>query len=615
MLKKFSNAFILLILFQLFIQQELVAQSTAPDFTWAKNFGGTGNDGSYDVAIDNAGNIIATGSFENTISFGTFQLTASQGSIDIFVAKFNSNGDVIWAKSAGGSDYDRGYAVAVDNQNNIVITGTFGGRAFFDSLSVLSNGNSDIFIAKYSPSGSILWVTNFGDQGGYEYGFDITTDHLNNILVTGQSQSFGAIPVPVLILTLKYSSQGIFQWAAVASGPNYNSSGYGIAVNSTNDVFVVGCAADSVTFSQSVTTVADPGGDAFLAKYSSNGVFNWVRQAGFNNNNDQGGAVTVNDNDEIFVVGHFRETASFGGNITLTPVGSTDIFVAKYDQLGNPIWARQDSLPDETLGSGISLDKAGNISVIGSIYTPQTESNSIVVERYSKDGKILWNKPIATSPSYGFPGGIRNDANGDIVMSGSYYSLTLQTQDIIIGKLPAPDLVPGINPLDFGIVEVGGSVTNTLSFSNTKAADLFLQSVTLSGPDAADFSIVTGFPQIISAQQSVNVDLQFSPLSTGLKNAYLIIESDAPTSPDTVFLSGTGSLPFITLSSDSMNFGTVQIPDSTDLNLTITNLSSIDIDISNLQITNSEFKLINQVLPDTIHPDENRILQIRFKPH
>jgi len=609
MIKKFLSTITLLIL-QIFFPQEFYAQSLAPDFIWAKNFGGTGFDGSTDVTVDNSGNIIATGYFDSTMAFGSFQLT-SFGGADIFIVKYNSDGDVIWARSAGGSEFDRGYSVTTDDFDNIIVTGTFSGLALFSPFEVQTNGNSDVFVAKYSTDGSVIWVVNYG-AGGYEYGFDVTTDNLNNILVTGTSQNFGSVALPFLIFVLKYNPQGIQQWANTAGGLNGNNSGYGVAANSNNDVFVVGCFADSVNFSGTILN-ADPGGDVFLAKYSANGIFNWVRQAGFNNNNDQAGGIVIDENDDLYITGHFRDVALFG-NFTLTPVGSTDIFIAKYDQLGNPIWVKQDSLLTDSYGTGVSLDAAGNISVIGSSIA-QTENNSILIERFSKDGELLWNKLIATSPSYGFPGGITNDSNGDIIVSGSYYSTITQTLDILVGKLPSPVLLPSLNPFDFGIVEVGGSLSNTLSFSNTSSANLFLFNAVLAGANPEDFSMLNSFPQIISPQQSINIDIEFSPSSAGLRNAFLIIESDAPTSPDTVFLTGTGESSSITLSTDTLNFGNVEIPDSSDLNLTVSNLSSFDIIINNLQITNSEFKLINPSVPDTIHSSENRLLTIRFIPN
>ena len=613
MIKTFLKLFALLFILKVFLQPELCAQPLAPDFTWANNYGGTGSDGSFDIVADHAGNIIAAGSFENTISFGSFQLTATSQTLDIFVAKFNSDGEVIWAKSAGGGDYDRAYGVTVDEFDNIIVTGTFNGRAFFDTSSILSNGNADIFIAKYSPGGSLQWVINYGTEGGYEYAFDIATDDLNNILVTGTSQTFGAVALPILILTLKFNAQGLQQWESAAGGLNFNNSGYGIAVNSNNDVFITGCAADSVTFSATSYTIADPGGDIFIAKYDANGVFNWVEQAGFNNNNDQGGAITINENDDLFVTGHFREAATFGGNITLTPTDNADIFVAKYNQFGDLLWVKQDSLIDASYGTGISLDAAGNISVIGSYFLSQQENNSILIERYNNDGEQLWYKIIGTSPSSGYPGGIDNDENGDIVFSGYYFSLQSQTQDIIVGKLPAPNLIPGLNPIDFGIVEVGGSSPNILSLSNTTLANLFLFSIILEGPDAGDFSILSSYPQTIPPQDLLNVDLQFSPLSEGTKNAYLIIESDAPTSPDTVFLTGIGGVPSLSLSTDSLNFGSVLISDSLDLDLLVSNLSTIDIFFFSFQLNGSEFTFITQ-LPDTIHSDEAIPVTIRFTP-
>jgi len=91
-------------------------QSNPLDFLWAKRATGPGNDFSDGAAVDSAGNVYLTGFFaSSTVSFDSFSLTKpSAGSSDIFVTKYNSSGNAVWAKRAGGTKLDYSYGIAVD---------------------------------------------------------------------------------------------------------------------------------------------------------------------------------------------------------------------------------------------------------------------------------------------------------------------------------------------------------------------------------------------------------------------------------------------------------------------------------------------------------------------
>ena len=159
------------LLFQV-IHFEIHAQ--APDFVWAKRAGGTEPDAASRIAVDANGNSYVTGIFRGTASFGTTELTSS-GSTDIFIAKYDATGNVLWAKQAGGKDIDAGKNIEVDGNGNSYITGEFLGTATFDNITINSSGNYDAFIAKYDPSGNLLWVKKSGGAG-LEVGRGIAVD-------------------------------------------------------------------------------------------------------------------------------------------------------------------------------------------------------------------------------------------------------------------------------------------------------------------------------------------------------------------------------------------------------------------------------------------------------
>jgi len=163
----------------------------------------TGSDFGHAITTDSAGNIIISGTTE---SFGAvFQ--------DVFVAKYSPSKELLWNVTWGGSGRDQGYGVAVDSTDNIIVTGV--------TDSVGSSG-SNALILKHSPSGEKLWNTTWGGAN-YECAYGVSADSANNIVVTGYTNSSGAGLDDVFVA--KYSSSGVLIWSQTW-GEDYNDQGY-----------------------------------------------------------------------------------------------------------------------------------------------------------------------------------------------------------------------------------------------------------------------------------------------------------------------------------------------------------------------------------------------------
>lgn len=140
------------------------------------------------IAVDNLDNIVTTGRFIGTISIGSEEIS-SPGNYDIFVLKFNSSGDVLWARTAGGNGFDAAEGLTVDAHNNIYISGFIRETAIFganeaNETTVTSNGDSDIFFAMLYPDGNLSWVIAAGSNG-LEIGTSVGTDSFGNVYGTG----------------------------------------------------------------------------------------------------------------------------------------------------------------------------------------------------------------------------------------------------------------------------------------------------------------------------------------------------------------------------------------------------------------------------------------------
>jgi PKD repeat protein len=135
---------------------------------WAKRIGRgspvDGDDRITGVATDSAGNVIVTGQMFGSVDLGA-GVVAGYGGLDTFVVKYTQTGTFSWARHIGGTGDDMGYGVAVDSNDNVLVTGSFNGTADFVGATLTSRGFSDGFVAKYDPTGATLWAKQLGGSG------------------------------------------------------------------------------------------------------------------------------------------------------------------------------------------------------------------------------------------------------------------------------------------------------------------------------------------------------------------------------------------------------------------------------------------------------------------
>ncbi|HPI42519.1 MAG TPA: SBBP repeat-containing protein [Candidatus Cloacimonas acidaminovorans] len=429
------------------------------DWHWAKKAGGTGGDYCRSIAVDDNGNSYVTGVFEGSATFGTTTLTSS-GQYDIFVAKMDINGNWLWAKKAGGTSYDYGLGITVDANGNSYVTGYFLESATFGATTLTSSGNEDIFIAKLDINGNWLWAKKAGGTS-YDYGCCIAVDDNGNSYITGffcsSSCSFGNTTLTSSgsddIFVAKLDSNGNWLWAKKAGGQS-NDGGRSITVDDNGNSYVTGDFSGSATFG--TTTLTSSGYydyDIFVAKLDINGNWLWAKKAG-GQSNDGGRSITVDDNGNSYITGCFWGSATFGAT-TLTSSGDLDIFVAKLDINGNWLWAKQAGGTDFDYGYGIAVDDNGNSYVTGYFRSSATFGTTtltssgyedIFVAKLDSSGNWLWAKK-AGGTSYDKGYSIAVDVNGNSYVIGyfsgsaTFGTTTLTSSgdtDIFISKIGIP---------------------------------------------------------------------------------------------------------------------------------------------------------------------------------
>ncbi len=342
----------------------------AGQLQWVKSAGGGGNEFGFGIAADTGGNVYITGIYHTTTTFENTTFT-SAGNSDLYIAKYSTNGIMQWVRSAGGPNNDLGNSIAVDAAGNAYITGYFQGTATFGTTTVTSTPLpfDDILIAKYTTDGNFQWVKSAGGSGG-DFGFDIAADSGGNVYVTGTYSGtafFDGTPLTsegtVDMFLAKYNTNGGKEWVRSAGGSSIERA-QGVAVDGNGNVYISGTFMETVRFENKYVTSSGVF-DIFIAKYSANGSVQWLRSAGGINYEDARG-IAVDAAGSVYFTGYFNTSIMFGGT-SLVSAGYNDLYVAKYSTNGDFEWATSAGGTNDDYGQGIALDASGNVFVVGNL--------------------------------------------------------------------------------------------------------------------------------------------------------------------------------------------------------------------------------------------------------
>ncbi len=416
--------------------------SQAPNWTWAKSaIGGGAAAFGISITIDANGNSYVTGRFDSTMTFGSAILN-SVGQ-DIFVAKYDPSGNVIWATSATGIGDGGVNAISVDLNGNVFITGYFGGATLTFGSTVLTNGGTgtaqDIFIAKYNTSGTLLWAHNPVGTGNIG-AIDICTDALGNSYITGSFYSpivtFGTFTLSISnggVYFVKYDPSGNVLLAVNSGGAGSDGDGYGIVSDASGNIYVAGNFQSNITFGSTILTNLGSI-DIFITKFDSGGNLVWAKSAGGAAEEDVYG-MSIDSAGNTYLTGFFLSTTlAFGLTSPLTNAGGQDIFIAKYDPSGTAVWAKSAGGTGDEEGRGINIGHDGNVSITGfynsssmtfsSNTITNNGGNDIFVTKYnSSTGIVIWSVGVGnTGVEIAF--GISTDINGDTYITGGFSSPT-----------------------------------------------------------------------------------------------------------------------------------------------------------------------------------------------
>lgn len=220
---------------------------------WARSFDRPESASPRSIAIDSSGNIVLPGFFAGNLNFGGSTLsTSGSPNYDVFLAKFSSLGAHLLSRQFGGPMADTNTGVAIDSNDNIVITGGFRGTVEFgcpNKVVSAAADNMDVYVAKYSLAGACLWAKGYGGAGILHEGTDVTVSHDGSVGVTGyfcDSISFdgrtftsasGCPKMDAFLLRLDAEGRHL---ASTRDGGLGSDGAQGVAESSDGRLFVIG---------------------------------------------------------------------------------------------------------------------------------------------------------------------------------------------------------------------------------------------------------------------------------------------------------------------------------------------------------------------------------------
>jgi hypothetical protein len=354
-------------------------------FDWLQHAGGSSWDLATDLVIDKNKNIYLTGGFNRVAYFGTDSVV-SKGDRDIFVAKYDSTGTLLWLTSAGGKDYDNSMNIRLDNQNNVYVAGNFTDTSYFASDSIISELYIDNFIVKYSSSGEYLWVKHIPAEtrannlfiNTFDNGFFYSGSFYDKIIFGNDTLTANG---ETDIFVAKYSQEGDYQSSYTFGGPSADKL-RDIELKDTC-LYITAEFEEEITF-DSTTFYSYGNTDVFTAKLDFSENVIWAtHQAGFYV--DKAKSLALDNDGNVFVSGEFDDIIYFGEDSLITN-GVNDIFIAKYDNSGVYQWAKHLGSVFNEYAYTILTGNFGDVYVSGTFKGEMTDgSHQLVTGNYETD--------------------------------------------------------------------------------------------------------------------------------------------------------------------------------------------------------------------------------------
>lgn len=371
---------------------KLKTSSTSYCFEWDDIWGGLSADlGTGGIAIDNNGFIYITG---DTYSFGS-------GQYDIYIIKYDPNGNRIWTRFWGTSTQEHASDITLDSSGDIYITGHQGSSGYH------------LLLLKYNSDGDYQWHSTW-DQATWDEGCGVIVDEFGNIYVTGRTTDD--------FVLWKFDSIGGLIWSKINT-----SLQSGLVIGKDESGFIYTSGTDS--------------NNVYLSKYYPNGTIIWNRFWG-GGDTEWVFDIAVDNSSNIYLTGG---TYSYGA-------GGIDTYIIKYNCSGSKLWDITWGTPYDEMCHGIALDNLGNIFLTGDA-SKQDLKRDTFIAKFDWNGTLAWDDKwggLELDDGYG----IALDIKGSIYVTGTTNSFGAGDHDVFILKFSSCKTQEPSNTVRFSIIEL-----------------------------------------------------------------------------------------------------------------------------------------------------------------
>jgi hypothetical protein len=477
----------------LFLLLSNITQAQIGDVAWATCTGGEVSfEKPRDTATDSDGNIYITGYFDKTINFGNIVLN-SPFTTGIFLAKYSSSGNIIWAKSfQSGGSLNKGFGLTTDNTGNVYLSGSFNGaNLILGSVTLTQNsGYTSQFVVKLDSNGNAIWGRAIASPSGTiaQRDNDIAVDSNGAVIMAGNYYGGCIIngtqitSIGVGAYIIKYDAEGTLQWYRYPTGATTIRA---IALDGSNNIYFTGDNSGKMSLGPNNF----PTLGIFTGKYNTSGDLAWLKQGVRDYSVLGSGSVysfdiNADDSGNSVITGTYSGSISFSGNtLTETPIVLTppvnNSFVVKYDNSGNVLWAKKAiATPVPTMnthvrGTKVQFDNNGNVYICGITNTEINFDNIILthdndlpvpimfIARYNAQGNVNWAKKVCIS---------------SLFIDENYLGLIVENDNLVISGICYDNTTIGDIPFTEGgifIAKIGIPVMSNSDFTKNNSITIF----------------------------------------------------------------------------------------------------------------------------------------------
>jgi hypothetical protein len=335
-----------------------------PDTLWTKTYGEEGDDYGYSVQQTADGGYIIAG---RTSSFGT-------GSIDVYLIKTDSLGNLVFQKTYGGPNSDFGYSVKQTTDGGYIIAG----RTLINNIV-----HNDVYLIKTDSLGDTLWTKTYGGSHN-EWAYSVQQTADEGYILAGQTSSFGGLPWSVYLI--KTDSLGNTLWTktyGIGNDGYLNAFNHGYSVQQTTD------GGYAIAGWTSVSPSVPPAEDVFLIKTDSLGDTLWTKT--YERVNSGGGVISHEFGYSMQQTGD--EGYIIAGFVSI-PSAHSNVFLVRTDSLGDTLWQRTYGGVNDEVGQSVQQTADGGFITTGYSYDYDTGDWEVYLIKTNSQGDSLWTKTL-----------------------------------------------------------------------------------------------------------------------------------------------------------------------------------------------------------------------------